>query len=448
MYLVRMDELDLKLNQLALEAQRHYRADATSKNYRRKALSELMSLMFPKMSQDLSAYPLQREARKRLANVKNKFYQENYQLADRFDECFQEALQESLLEICNKIDIYNRLIDFYSFKAWKEVCLVVATEGDSFSLQHPCWLSFVKKTNKFLEKQKNKVGANSLTILTLVSIYEEFTAKLEHSLTSNDRDLDDLWEEFCLNLRSLGDRKLSVWQWFRFYLDKRFLDKKKEYLNIIKNKDGTISVIASLDAPVYENEFDGGDTPRLSDILPFPENDEYQSLSQVIQIIKEDPDKIFTKKYVGKFVDINFQSLAILQSKGLDWKQIVSYFGNRVSTGTLSPFMNKPFYGCIDYFRPILIEYLKADLAISADMLKKIEDDLDGNFGKSRMRTSQMSFRDAVIQRNSSDSWRNLALKLGLIPSDLILDYLTCLQKLALSHKDSVFWKKSETTNQ
>jgi hypothetical protein len=443
-----MDELDLKLNQLALEAQRHYRADAKSKNYRRKALSELMVLMFPKMSQDLSAYPLQREARQRLANVKSKFYQENYQLTDRFNECFQEALQESLLEICHKIDIYNRWIDFYSFKAWKEVCLVVAIGEDSFSLQHPSWLSFVKKTNKFLEKQKNKVGANSLTILALGSIYEEFTAKLEHSLTSNDRDLDDLWEEFCFNLSSLGDRKLSVWQWFKFYLDKRFLDKKKEYLNIIKNKDGTISVIASLDAPVYENEFDGGDTPRLSDILPFPENDEYQSLSQVIQIIKEDPDKIFTKKYVDKFVDINFQSLAILQSKGLNWKQIVNYFGNRVVTGTLSPFMNKPFYGCIDYFRPILIEYLQADLAISSDMLKKIEDDLDGNFGKSRMRTSQMSFRDAVIQRNSSDSWRNLALKLGLIPSDLILDYLTCLQKLALFHKDPVFWKKSETTNQ
>jgi len=87
----------------------------------------------------------------------------------------------------------------------------------------------------------------------------------------------------------------------------------------------------------------------------------------VIKIISQDPDGIFRGKHIKKLPDVNFRAIAILKFKEASLKEIDEHFGNRVNAQrTISPFYTR----ACSYFKPIIEEYLEAQLALSQSVVE------------------------------------------------------------------------------
>jgi hypothetical protein len=89
--------------------------------------------------------------------------------------------------------------------------------------------------------------------------------------------------------------------------------------------------------------------------------DVYQSLEtslllsqQIIDCIKEDPDKIFRQKHMRKRPKANFRAIALLRVYGYNWQEIAEYLGTQLKA--TARFHDR----CLQEFAPTIREYLQS----------------------------------------------------------------------------------------
>jgi hypothetical protein len=160
----------------------------------------------------------------------------------------------------------------------------------------------------------------------------------------------------------------SFWNWFARYLQFRFIDIIRPRLNIVSGD----AQIADPDGDsASETRFDRIQTKADSRLSP-----------EVIKIISQDPDGIFTGKHIKKLPDVNFRAIALLKFKQASLKEIDEHFGNRVNAQTtISPFYTR----ACSYFQPIIQEYLEAQLALPQSVVEQIVTDSEGKYNRRTM---------------------------------------------------------------
>lgn len=143
--------------------------------------------------------------------------------------------------------------------------------------------------------------------------------------------------EICKNLDKYEDQK-DILGWVNFVLKKRFIDGCRKYRNNTKylHKNGS-----PIDLDILEHRSnEAGDCATQSPDLK--------------QFIEEDPDKIFTKKYIRDNPKATFQFLVLARIwEGRTWQEISTELN--VPKATLCEFFKKQLKELTPYLREYLL---------------------------------------------------------------------------------------------
>lgn len=399
-----MHELDRLLQELVSQAQLYPK---NTDPRRRRIIGDLWDIMFPSSSlRGRKLRPTDYESRRRLSGIKKRC-RDRYMaiLEGDFEEDWLEVVQITQKEILNNINIFNKGVNSKLYKAWLKFSEASPSQRtpevySEFNQQVERFRrSFIqKRTNKKTQTYPPEKAQN------LAHSCENLCQKIQNS----EVDLQQTWNTFGDEVQKLY-RPLKFWNWFASYLQFRFIDIIRKRLNIVSG-----------DAPAANQEDDSASETRFdriktkADSRPSPE---------VTRIIYQDPDGIFTGKHIKKLPDVNFRAVAILKFKQASLKEIQEHFGNRVNAQTtISPFYTRT----CSYFKPILEEYLEAQLAFPKSAIEQIVTDSEEKYNRRRMRDRpQITFKGIIQSRSEGvQSWTILARQLQVNVTELIYFYL------------------------
>lgn len=233
-------------------------------------------------------------------------------------------------------------------------------------------------------------------------------------IQSGQEDLNPAWDTFCQEVQNLY-RPLKFWNFFAFYLKSRFRDKIRQYR---RRKE------TSGDAPIKEDQENPTTQTRFDKIEI--KIQKRRIAPQEIQLIHNDPDRIFVGKHIKKFPQVNFRAIALLKFQEATLKEIEAHFGNQVNAQTtIAPFYTRTCH----YFKPILQEYLEPEIALPETVIAQIIDDSEGRYNR-RIMTDypKINFKQIIIQRQGVLSWRIVAEQLEVNVTKLIYFYLDSIR--------------------
>ncbi|MFS0515003.1 hypothetical protein ACEYW6_09795 [Nostoc sp. UIC 10607] len=173
-------------------------------------------------------------------------------------------------------------------------------------------------------------------------------------------------QEFHLELveqiqaKKYDPEKGEVLNWARFHQKKKFQNAQNDYLKIYsiqeKGKKKKIQVL-SLNNPVISSQSGDGDEFGISHLERIPQtfDDEVNPLpsQELVELIKEDPEKIFSSKFVKNYPEANFRKIFLLRHDGYEWDEIASFL--EIKKGTISSFYSR----CQEDFASIFRKYLQ-----------------------------------------------------------------------------------------
>ncbi|WP_341732351.1 hypothetical protein [Microcoleus sp. EPA2] len=409
-----MHELDRLLQELVSQAQLYPKNTAPRK---RKIIPQLWGIMFPGSSLRGNKKPTDDEAKRRLAGIKKRC-RDRYlsSLEGDFENDWRDALQNTQKEIFNNINIFNKGVDSKLYQAWLKF-----SETSPSQRTPEVYSEFDKQVDRFrrsfIQRRKNKKTQtyppekNQL----LVQACESLCQNIENS----EVDLQQAWNTFCDEVQQLY-RPLKFWNWFARYLQFRFIDIIRPRLNVVSG-----------DAPAAQPDGDSASETRFARI----QRKANSRLSpEVIKIICQDPDGIFTGKHIRNFINVNFRAIALLKFKQASIKEIQEHFGNRVNAQTtISPFYTRT----CSYFQPIIEEYLEAQLALPKSAIEQIVTDSEGKYNRRRMPDRpNITFQGIIRARlEGVQSWTILSRQLQVNVTELIYFYLDGISYFQLMPK-------------
>jgi hypothetical protein len=252
------------------------------------------------------------------------------------------------------------------------------------------------------------------------------------NIQNSDVDLQQTWNTFGDEVQQLY-RPLKFWNWFARYLQFRFIDIIRKRLNLVSG-----------DAPIADPDGDSASETRFDRIKIKADS---RLSPEVTRIIYQDPDGIFTGKHIRGFPDVNFRAIALLKFQNSSLKEIDNRFGNQVNAQTtISPFYTR----ACSYFKPILEEYLEAQLALPQSALEQIVTDSEEKYNRRRMRDRpQITFKGIIQARSEGvQSWTILARQLQVNVTELIYFYLDGINYFQLIPKPQKRTRRNKNNNQ
>lgn len=426
-----MDELDRQLKELVSQVQL-YPKNTDPK--RRKLVQELWDIMLPKLGlRGRRSRPTDDEAIRRLSGLKKWCHDKHGSaLASDFEQDWSDVMGDVPIEILRKIDIYNRGVDFQLFQEWQNFCksLQMQPNLDFHS-------EFGKQVEKFRTRFQSRRTKRQDGIVSkpyppekaqiLTQICQDFCNEIQSEVV----DLQASWNTFCDRVQQLY-RPLKFWNWFAFYVKSRFIDLIRKRVKEV-----------SQDTPAAKRKDDTASKTRLDRIQATANS---RLSPDAIRIIYEDPDGIFKGKHIKNFPDVNFRAIALLKFQNTSLEEINAYFGNRVNAQTtIGPFYTR----ACSYFKPILEEYLAANLALPPLVIEQIVSDSEGKYNRKKMPDRpQITFK-AIIQTRSEgvQSWTILARQLQVNVRELIYFYLDCIGLFKLIPKTAKRTRRNKNNN-
>jgi hypothetical protein len=420
-----MHPLDEKLEQLVLQAQQY----PPNSKERRKIIQELWVIMLP--SSTLKGHtPISTddEAKRRLGKSKatcRNIY--GTKLEGDFDEDWNDALPESAQKVFKRIDIYKKGVDLNLYEAWLKF-------RETSSQPSPdVYLELEKQVEKFQTrflKRRTKNGTKPYPQENSERLVQA-CQNLCETIRSGETDLQQVWNTFCEQVQQLFEPR-SFWYWFDYYLDKKIKENIRQRRNIVSG-----------DAPTGERDESSTTLTRFDKIKTKADS----SLSKdVIRLIKQDPDGIFRGKHIRNYPHVNFREIALLKFQESSLAEINQHFGNQVNAQTtISPFYTRTCY----YFKPILEEYLEAEITLQQPILNEIVNDAEGRYNKRRMpEHSQITFKGIIEARlGGVPSWTILARQLQVNVKDLIYFYLDGISYFKLMTKPKTRTRNNKKNN-
>lgn len=232
----------------------------------------------------------------------------------------------------------------------------------------------------------------------------------------------------------------SVWNWFRFLLEKRFIDYKNDYLKINKHMvkgEKIIIVNQSLYTQVTTHKGDRQDNLTYLDLL-FTEDQKKPLSVQLIEIIQQDKGYIFSGHHIEDKPHANYKDIAIKRVQGKSWKEIGQEMN--ISVGAITPFFTRSH----KFFKPIISEYLFGEVRVSkatqdvviADINNKMKKTIPGSKG-----TNILTFQELMLLKLEQKSWENILKKINnaVTYKELVYFYLKTINKLSIFDKEFNF---------
>lgn len=401
-----MDELDRQLHRLVSEVQKY----PSKSPERSKKSGELWETMIPPRRGRSRSTDV--EARGRLAKLKAKLKKQCHdqyrgKVGD-FEENWADVLGDVQQEILKKIDTYGKGIDFELFNAWNTFSETIPSQRNS-----QCFCAEIEKfRTRFIRRRTKKNGIvikdfNSEKIERLTQICYNFSQVIQR----DKEDLNPAWDTFCQEVQKLY-RPLKFWNFFAFYLKSRFWDKIRKNIRR-RETSGDALIREAQENPTTQTRFDKIEAKA-------------RNRRPEIKLIDNDPDQIFAGKHIEKFPQVNFRAIALLKSEEATLKEIEAHFGNQVNAQTtIAPFYTRT----CRYFKPILEEYLEAQIALPETVIDQIINDPERRYKRRTMKDHpQINFRQIIIERKKVHSWRIVAQKLQVNVTQLIYFYLDSIR--------------------
>ena len=473
-----MHELDRQLEGLVSQAQLYPKMTDLRK---RKIIQDLWDTMLPSATRLRRARPTDDEARRRLAHIK-KWANDQYSkyLEGDFQEDWSDVVAEVQREILTKLDIYNKGVDYQIFQKWQIFSEIenlkkpqpnylqlskdlenfrrlfknIRTKGtacESLCSQNPrqqgdlqqslndcseetkqLFLAEIPKFSRRFQQRRTKNGTKAYPP-EKAQLLEQACETLRAGIQSQSVDLQAIWNTFCDQMQQLY-RPFKFWNWFDYYIKKRFIDIIRQRLNIVSG-----------DAKVETSEEDSTTQTRLDKVKAKAES---KISVDVIRLIHQDPDGIFAAKHIKNFPDVNFREIALVKFQEFSLETINQHFGDQVNAQTtISPFYCRSCH----YFKPIIEEYLEAQLALPRAVIEQIVNDSEGKYNRRTMpEHSQISFKGIIDARSSGgvQSWTILARQLEVNVKDLIYFYLDGISYFKLMTKTKTKTRTSKNNSQ
>ncbi|MEG4249426.1 hypothetical protein [Microcoleus sp. Pol10D4] len=423
-----MHELDRLLQELVSQAQLYPK---NTDPRRRRIIGDLWDIMFPSSSlRGRKSRPTDYEAKRRLGGIKKRC-RDRYMaiLEGDFEEDWSDVVVITQEEILKNINIFKKGVNSKLYKAWLKFSETSPSQRtpevySEFNQQLEKFRrSFIqRRTNKKTQTYPPEKAQN------LAQSCENLCQNIQNS----EVDLQQSWNTFCDEVQQLY-RPLKFWNWFARYLQFRFIDIIRQRLNVVS---GDAPGANQDDDSATETRFDRIKTKADSRLSP-----------EVIRIIYQDPDGIFTGKDIRGFPDVNFRAIAILKFKQASLKEIQEHFGNRVNAQTtISPFYTRT----CSYFKPILEEYLEAQLALPKSVIEQIVTDSEGKYNRRTMPDRpQITFKGIIQSRlEGVQSWTILARQLQVNATELIYFYLDGINYFQLIPKPQKRTRRNKKNNQ
>jgi len=423
-----MHELDRLLQELVSQAQLY--SQNTDNLRKKRIIQELWDIMFPGSSLRGNEKTTDDEAKRRLGGIKKRC-RDRYMaiLEGDFEEDWSDIVHITQIEILKKINIFNKGVDSKLYQAWLKF-----SETSPSQRTPEVYSEFNQQVEKFrrsfIQRRTNKKTKTypPEKAQRLAQSCENLCQNIQNS----DVDLQQSWNTFCDEVQQLY-RPLKFWNWFARYLQFRFIDIIRQRLNVVS---GDAQISNQDDDSASETRFDRIKTKADSRLSP-----------EVIRIIYQDPDGIFTGKPIRGFSDVNFRAIAILKFKQASLKEIQENFGNRVNAQTtISPFYTRT----CSYFKPIFEEYLEAQLALRKSAIEQIVTDSEEKYNRRRMRARpQITFKGIIQARSEGvQSWKILAIQLQVNVTELIYFYLDGINYFQLIPKPQKRTRRNKNNNQ
>lgn len=422
-----MHELDRLLQELVSQAQLYPK---NTDPRRRKIIPQLWEIMFPGSSLRGRKKPTDDEAKRRLGGIKKRC-RDRYMaiLEGDFEEDWLDVVQITQKEILNNINIFNKGVNSKLYKAWLKFSEVSPSQRtpEVFS-------EFNQQVEKFRRSfiQRRTNNQTQTYPPEKAQLLAQSCKNLCQNIQNSDVDLQQTWNNFCDEVQQLY-RPLKFWNWFARYLQFRFIDIIRKRLNVVSG-----------DAPIADPDGDSASETRFDRIKIKADS---RLSSEVIKIIHQDPDGIFTGKHIKKLPDVNFRAIAILKFQQASLKEIDKHFGNQVNAQTtISPFYTRT----CSYFKPIIEEYLEARLALSQSVIEQIVTDSEGKYNRRRMpERPQITFKEIIQARwEGVQSWTILARQLQVNVTELIYFYLDGINYFQLIPKPQKRTRKNKNNTE
>ncbi len=393
-----MDELDQRLEELVLEAQKY----PPGSPRRRKIVGELWDIMLPHL-RNRPPKPTDAEARRRLVRLRNSCHARyGARIEGYFDPDWDDVLQDAPVEVLTKtIDIYKKGVDYPLFQEYRKFREKLKQQPNP-----EVYAEFCQQVEKFRIRflQRRTRGKKSYLLEKaerLAQACQTFCDAVTSS--SSEADLQQPWDDFCHEVQQLY-RPLKFWNWFDFYVKMRCMDKIRERVQ-----------------PPPPPPTPPSPPPEPQTRIP----------KEVAEIIDQDPDEIFRRKHVLSYPDANFREIALLKLQGASLQQINEHFNNQVNAQTtIGPFYSR----ACRYFQPIIKEYLEAQIALPPAVIDEIIQDADGKYSRKQMKNHPNINFQGIIQARLGGvpSWRILAEQLQVSVWELIYFYLDCIKSFNL----------------
>ncbi len=189
---------------------------------------------------------------------------------------------------------------------------------------------------------KSAARQSALTEL-IEGIEKQLTPNKKQGLEADiyEEAMQELFLYICKNIDRYNPEK-PVINWVRFIL-KRL---KFHVFNFVTQKGEVIS------GDVTFTDEETGKT--LLDIYQIPDINPLPSV-ELVNIIKEDPERLFQNKLFKNNPRANFRAIALMRLDQMPWQDIVNDLGIGNTTGPVSTF----FQRCCVQFKPKFQEYLQ-----------------------------------------------------------------------------------------
>lgn len=191
----------------------------------------------------------------------------------------------------------------------------------------------------------------------------------------------------------------SVWNWFSGVIEVRIIGEMEtnQFKEELKQR--------SLDAPIINDAREAGRT--LGEVIPDPNRSEPSDGKILVQLLRDDPDDIFTYKNC-KGGKISYRAVALLMNEGCNASEIASKFSVPPSTVT------RPFKNWNNYYKPYLSEALFGEFWLPPDLSTKIREDRNGEYSKAVFKPQypNVSLHQIVMWKLEGLSWIQIARKL------------------------------------
>jgi len=192
------------------------------------------------------------------------------------------------------------------------------------------------------EEIKREILQRNIALTELITRIEQELYQYRRTDFSEDvyeQALQEVWLEICQQIERYDQNKGLVMGWALFKLKY----KKIQVYNAITD-NGRLGSIYKGNEETVHNILEIYQLPNINPLLS----------EQIVEVLKEDPEKLFEKKVFKNKPQANFKAIAIKRLEGISWKDIVQELQLGDTTGPISTFYQR----CCEEFAPKFKEYL------------------------------------------------------------------------------------------